>query len=931
MSFAAHAMHHSPPVLIRLTRAARRAVAVSGLLCPVVSLAQSQIERVGDGSAGTVSDVVAASLRPNRVVTAVRNAAGNLQLIHWRAESDGSAVTQLGSLEAGSVGGMAIAAAGDERVVTAVQNSAGNLELITWDARLDGTLVRRGGAVAGRASNLSVATIGAGRVVTALTDDARKLRLISWALSDAGAWTRLDEATDVEVDHTAIVAYEDDRLVTVSRRFTGTLDVVTWSIAADGRLTRLANATSEALVAPRATLVGWRQLGIVGRTSAGALRVQTWDIDAADLPVRHQVASAGQATDATIGALGAAHLITAVRTSTGALRLIRWDAIDTLVRLGETDAGAASRLALVMLPDHRFVTAMRQGNGTLKLIAWHDQLVTLVRARTGPAMTAVGAGSDRSSRLARAEALLPRVERQPSLADDRAPVPRARAGVRLQPSTLDVEWGPALPDVSALWRTFEPTTQSAWWDPMVAAGPDRLTISNSHAFGFYDLDGAPLPSKAGEATTMSSAQFFRPLVAPTTPTGAPNRHSLNRHLGFRPGWTTGLRCDPTRPAPQPEPCVDEFYDSRAIYDPVSRRVVLLSAVRHSYGLSDDSARATDPMVRRYLAFAVSRTEDPRDGFWMYATTEQNYSDWPRVTVAEGMLVIAHNRHTHPRDYEGTRPAVYLFRLTDLAQGRPYPASRKLLRHEVGGNVKPVVPYGASPGWAMLLRQDDAKLALLSLRGITDWTQAPVLKRDSITAASALPFMGVAPIVRDGRLYFAGHAEVAAATGTQRPRYGMRLLRLPLTGLASHPRMDETTAGGALDRCLVCDGTGNRTAEVPSIGVTADGSMVIGFGLSSVTLTDSLPPEARYVVLGASAATAEPSVLIRAGEHMPFDVPKNTTRRQITTPSVRMDHSHVTVSPDGRTVWVIGMYALRAEGTDTTSVNGYRTVVRRFRR
>jgi hypothetical protein len=232
---------------------------------------------------------------------------------------------------------------------------------------------------------------------------------------------------------------------------------------------------------------------------------------------------------------------------------------------------------------------------------------------------------------------------------------------------------------------------------------------------------------------------------------------------------------------------------------------------------------------------------------------------------------------------------------------------------------------------MLLRQDSLKLVLMSLRGITDWTQPPVLRRDSITAGSELPFMGAGPIVRDGRLYLTGHAQVTAAMGTTRPRYGIRLLRVPLTGLNSHPRMDVTTAGGALDRCLACGTTGNLTTEVPAIGVTADGSMVIGFGRASVTLADSVPPEVRYLVLGASASQPEASVLVRAGDHMPYHVPKDSTRRQITTPAVRMDHSHVTVSPDGRTVWVIGAYARRASGGDTTDVNGYRTVVRRFRR
>jgi hypothetical protein len=553
--------------------------------------------------------------------------------------------------------------------------------------------------------------------------------------------------------------------------------------------------------------------------------------------------------------------------------------------------------------------------------------VTMVRARTGPqfVMQRSPALTALDRRVASRDLSLTSEERQPSRVEDRP----ARGGRGVGAGgDWTLEHAPDVPRPTLITRTFDPEVESSRWDPMIAVGHQFVVISNSHEFGFYDTNGTLLPPRNGGASTMSATAFFAPLIAPTVEGGGVNEHSLNRHLGFQPGFTTGLRCDPTRPAPQSEPCVEEFYDSRAIYDPVTRRFVLLSAVRHSYGFAD-TVRGTDPMVRRYVAFAVSRTEDPRDGFFMYAITEQNYSDWPRVTVAEGMLVIAHNRHTQERDYEGSRPSVYLFSLAQLSRGDAHPASRKLMRHEVGGNVKPVVPYGSAPGWAMFLRQDDTKLVLYAIRGIANWAATPTLQRDSITAATSLPFMGVAPLVRDSFLYFVGHAEAQARDGSRPARQGIHLLRFRLTGLSSAPRLSMQASDGALDGCFSC-GSGNTTVEVPAIGVTSQGTMVIGFTRSSVTMADSVPPEARYMVMSANATDPSPSVRVREGDHMPFHIPKNESTSIITVPSVRMDHSHVTVAPDGRTVWVINMYANRATGTSSSSIDGYKTVVHRFR-
>ena len=48
-----------------------------------------------------------------------------------------------------------------------------------------------------------------------------------------------------------------------------------------------------------------------------------------------------------------------------------------------------------------------------------------------------------------------------------------------------------------------------------------------------------------------------------------------------------------------------------------------------------------PEARRYIAIAVSRSEDPRDGFNEYITTTSNYADWPLAAVGENGIVAGH--------------------------------------------------------------------------------------------------------------------------------------------------------------------------------------------------------------------------------------------------------------------------------------------------
>ena len=186
------------------------------------------------------------------------------------------------------------------------------------------------------------------------------------------------------------------------------------------------------------------------------------------------------------------------------------------------------------------------------------------------------------------------------------------------------------------------------------------------------------PGAGGAPTKLTLTQFFGGLIAPTNPDGSVNEGNINCHLGLGP--RPAIPCDSTNPPlptdswhPQ-DACVDEFYDARVFYRADDKRFVVVAHARNAiYSTADwmkktqedfDDHRVTaagiqtlynsGPEARRYIAIAVSRSEDPRDGFNEYITTTSNYADWPLAAVGENGIVAGHRSPP-----ESGKPAIYL--------------------------------------------------------------------------------------------------------------------------------------------------------------------------------------------------------------------------------------------------------------------------------
>ena len=147
--------------------------------------------------AGNVQDFALARYDTNRVVTAVKNSDGNLQLIAWDVESENEIERLEGEDDptfndpfAGQVQEIAITPfnfnyAGWDYVATAVRTEEGNLRVIAWGIDSYGNIKRHGDSenLAGAASHLEIGwSQESNRIVTTMKDSDGNLRAIAWTV-----------------------------------------------------------------------------------------------------------------------------------------------------------------------------------------------------------------------------------------------------------------------------------------------------------------------------------------------------------------------------------------------------------------------------------------------------------------------------------------------------------------------------------------------------------------------------------------------------------------------------------------------------------------------------------------------------------------------------------------------------------------------------
>jgi hypothetical protein len=300
------------------------------------------IRPIAEGSAGKASRIAVQAFDDSEVLTALRNDAGNLELIGWRTAPGTAAVTRGADsgTQAGTVGEVALTLMG-RRAITAVRSGSDRLLLISWDVPPGLNTITRtwdSGTTAGEASEIAMTAVGDDLLVTALRAGDGDLLLISWRLEPDGTISRLSDSGSQagEVSLVTVAAIDASNVVTAVRNGSGDLELIGWGIASNGSIQRWGDSGQQA--------------GEVG------------EIAIAPLP------SGGATSD----------VLTAVQNGSGDLLLITWrpsPGAGTIERLADSggEAGTASAISVcstVTASGPKVVASMRRGSGNLELIAF---------------------------------------------------------------------------------------------------------------------------------------------------------------------------------------------------------------------------------------------------------------------------------------------------------------------------------------------------------------------------------------------------------------------------------------------------------------------------------------------------------------------------------------------------------------------------------
>ncbi len=174
-----------------------------------------------------------------RVITGVKDNASNLKLISWDINANGNIAQHLESTAAAQcTSQIAInyqKAFDKDRIITAVQNSSGNLELATWRFN-DGQIERLSDSGTQAGQTLSeirmVGLATPGWLMTAMQTSSGNLKLISWRFARDGEITRFIASGSQAgfVSKIALCQLTGNTFVTAVKASDGTLKLISWKV-----------------------------------------------------------------------------------------------------------------------------------------------------------------------------------------------------------------------------------------------------------------------------------------------------------------------------------------------------------------------------------------------------------------------------------------------------------------------------------------------------------------------------------------------------------------------------------------------------------------------------------------------------------------------------------------------------------------------------
>lgn len=384
-------------------------------------------------------------------------------------------------------------------------------------------------------------------------------------------------------------------------------------------------------------------------------------------------------------------------------------------------------------------------------------------------------------------------------------------------------------------------TATPFADPQLAVSPNYVLVLEAHSYVFYDRStNRPLDPHGGCVPLNATASdLFAPLLLPRDPvTGEKNQGDVNYVLEL--GRGAKYPCDPEhylnkKGAPLGG-CVQGNYDARAYYDNDTGRFWIVAAARNRL-YKCPNKKPCGPEARRYVFVAVSKTEDPRDGFWEYVLV-RDYSDWPLFSVRNGRLLITHANH-------GKR--LYVFDANKLVAGTntdPFIAQYNDEQFPESSTITPVTQYSDAGGLNLVLGRKGNALTVYALKD----TPAPLFRKTVVLVNP--PGWAMQPVYRFEKFYFA--EEACEGGGCKRRRVDVHRVTAELSASKVGEVKDDYFAVAEKKASL----------RMPGVLIEENGAAVVWYQRFP---TDGRPQQARYRVLYPGEADFRHSALLRASD------------------------------------------------------------------
>ncbi len=278
-------------------------------------------------------------------------------------------------------------------VLTAARDAAGDLQVSSFGVSADGEVGELFTDSAGEIGAVEVARPSSGRdVVVGVRTASGALKLIYWKVATTGGLDRMGSATDVAITDLDLVMVPagGTGVVTASRMASGQVQVTGWhTSSSDGTITRAGSDNGPYASAVRATAITdgrtaaeegqpARFQGVVTASIAnGDLRLDTFRVTSSKGIEHRDYEIAGPVMSVAIGTVRVSStrelVVTAIRSETGYLKLIAWEieSNGAIHRLGSIYAGAIlSDIEIQSGGTGALITAVKLTTGNLKLLSW---------------------------------------------------------------------------------------------------------------------------------------------------------------------------------------------------------------------------------------------------------------------------------------------------------------------------------------------------------------------------------------------------------------------------------------------------------------------------------------------------------------------------------------------------------------------------------